>query len=105
MQEKKRKILLICLEVLLLSVISPLVYWGAFRLLFDPINCFMGDWFFTPLGVIGVLFLDIVWIVTVKTLPIKNLKIKVVLIALVLILSASVLTCQVILTSLGDMMW
>ena len=88
-----------------MTILTPIIYWAGFRLLFEPINYLMGEWFFTPLGLFAVLGFDVVWIIIIRLWPLRNIHVKIVLTLLVLTLSASVLTCLVVLRSLGDMLW
>ena len=104
MQEKKRLILLICLEVVSLAIMIPIIYCGTIKLLMVPI----GEAFY-PLErrcmavwmvFLAILLLDVLWIVLMRLCPRDKIHVKVVLTSLVLVLSAAVLSCFVVLTAL-----
>jgi len=102
MRENTRKFPLGYWEIVFLAILTPVIYLGATRLLFEPINFHMGYWFFSWLGFFIVLGFDVVWVVLMKLWPLKNIKVKIVLTLLVLTLSASVLTCWIVLNALSD---
>jgi len=105
MQEKRRKILLICLEVISLAIILPLFYWGTVRLLFVPLT----DWAYYPnrkvstlAAFIIVLIFDIVWLLLMKLRFRDKTHIKVIITLFVLAFSAAILTCFVIADALDN---
>lgn len=76
-------------------LLIPIVYAIGVIFLYEPINYFMDDWFFSWRGVLTVLGFDVIWIIIMVLCPLRSIKVKVVLTLLVLALSASVLTCCV----------
>lgn len=95
-EEKKRRMLLICLEVVSLAVIIPMFYWGSFRLLWEPI----ADTFYDPHGDLAfivaflvVVAFDGVWLRLMVLCPKKDIHGKIILTLLVLSLSAAILSC------------
>ncbi len=107
MQEKKRKILLICLEVVSLAIILPIFYWGTVKLLLGPIEDtfyphmpyqqrFVSTW----IASFAILAFDTIWIVLMKLCLRDKIHVKVVLTLLVLTFSASVLSCFIIVDAL-----
>ena len=83
-------------------LLVPVVYAIGVIFLYEPINYFMDDWFFTWRGVLTVLGFDVIWIIIMVLCPLGSIKVKVVLTLLVLALSASVLTCWALLESLSS---
>jgi len=102
MQEKKRKILLISLEVISLAIILPIFYWYTLKLVIDPIEIHVFEVIPTMLFFLIVIGFDILWIVLMRACPRINIHIKVVLTVLILTLSASFLTCLIVLQALSD---
>ena len=83
-------------------LLIPIVYAIGVIFLYEPINYFMDDWFFTWRGILTVLGFDVIWIIIMVLCPLGSIKVKVVLTLLVLALSASVLTCWALLESLSS---
>ncbi|MHC4154932.1 MAG: hypothetical protein ACYST6_08435 [Planctomycetota bacterium] len=104
MQEKKRLILLICLEIISLAIMIPIIYCGTIKLFFGPID----DAFYPyerrliPVWMvfIAILLLNVLWIILMRLCPRDTIHVKVVLTSLVLVLSAAVLSCFVVLGAL-----
>jgi hypothetical protein len=106
MDDKKRKILLICLEVVSLAIILPIFYWGTLKLVLAPIE----DTYYTSRAnpilpiwgvVVLILVIDAIWIVLMKLCPRDKIHVKVVLTLLVLTLSAAVLSGFVVIEALS----
>ena len=89
-------------KVVSIVVLIPIVYAIGVIFLYEPINYFMDDWFFTWQGVLTVLGFDVIWIIIMVLCPLRSIKVKVVLTLFVLALSASVLTCWALLESLSS---
>ena len=100
MQEKKRKLPLSSLEIVLLAILSLIIFWGTMRLLLRPMNDYAPYWFSTPLGPSCVLGIDIVWIIILRSWKLKNVKVKIIITSLVFTISASVLACWILLNAL-----
>ena len=109
MQEKKKEILLIALEVISLAVLLPILYCGTVKLLLGPIE----DTFYphdlyehrsvsTWMVFVFVLAFNAIWIILMKLCPRDKIKIhvKVVLTLLVLTFSAAILSCFIIVDAL-----
>lgn len=108
MQEKKQKILLICLEAISLAILLPVFYWGAVRFMLRPI----GKIFYPPdlyygyrvisawMVFVFILVFNAIWVTLMKLCPQDKTHIKVVLTLLVLTFSASVLSCFIVLDAL-----
>jgi len=99
MEEKIRKTLSICLEILCLSVLLPLFYWGSFKLLFVPLS----DLTYYPnqkisllTAFIIVLGFDAIWLILMKLCYKGKTHIKLIITFFVLAFSAVILTCFVI---------
>lgn len=97
MEERNREILLVCLEVICLTVFLPIFYWGSLKLLYIP----LGEIFYHPskepvisrwIFALTILLLDIIWIILMKLCPKNKRHAKVILTLLVLTFSASVLS-------------
>lgn len=98
MQEKRQKILLICLEVISLAILLPIFYWGTFKLLFVPlvdVVYYPDRKISTLIAFLVVLGFDVVWVILMKLCPRDKIHVKVVLTLLVLTFSAVILTCFV----------
>jgi len=108
MQEKKRNILLICLEVISMAIFLPVFYWGAVRFMLKPI----GKTFYTPdlyhehrivsawMVFVFILVSNAIWFILLALCPREKIHTKVVLTLLVLTFLASVLSCFVVLDAL-----
>jgi len=103
MQEKKREILLLLLEVVSLLILIPIIYWSTVKLLFVPLV----DTFYYPQPKIStlvvfavVLGFDVVWLLLMKLCPRDKFHVKVVLTLLVLTFSTAILSCFVIANAL-----
>ncbi len=108
MQENKRKILLICLEVISLAVILPIFYWGTLKLALAPIEktFYSHDLYDQPIfpiwgAVVLILAIDAIWILLMKLCPKDKIHTKVVVTLLVLTLSAAVLSGFVVVEALS----
>ncbi len=96
MEEKKRKILLICLEVICLAILLPVFYWATLKLLLFPI----ADAFYSSISPTIPLWLfvmltfvfDAGWIMLMTLCPKSERHAKVILTLLVLTFSASLLS-------------
>jgi hypothetical protein len=106
MREKKRKNLLICLEVSSLAVLLPIFYWGTVKLVLAPIE----DAYYTSRAdpilpiwgvVVLILAVDAIWIVLMTLCPKDKIHIKVVLTLLFLTVSAAVLSGFVVIEALS----
>jgi len=106
MQEKKRKVLLISLEIISLAIILPIFYCGTLKLVLAPIE----DTYYTSRAdpilpvwgvVVLILAIDAIWIVLMKLCPKDKIHIKVVLTFLVLTVSAAVLSGFVVIEALS----
>jgi hypothetical protein len=103
MDDKNRKILSICLEVVGLAIVLPLFYWGSIKLLFVPLI----DWAYYPnrkisplMAFIIVLSFDCFWLVIMKLSLRKKIHLKIILTLVIFTLSAATLTCFVIANAL-----
>jgi len=104
MEEKKQKILLVCLEVICIVTLMPIFYWSALKLLYIPI----ADIFYTSkkpiiplwLFVMLILVCDAGWIKLMMLCPKSERHIKLILTLLVLTFSASLLSCIVVCNAL-----
>jgi hypothetical protein len=108
MQEKTRKILLICLEVVSMAIFLPVFYWGAVRFMLKPI----GKTFYPPdlyhehrvvstwMVFVFILVFNAIWFILLELCPREKIHTKVVLTLLVLTFLASVLSCFVVLDAL-----
>lgn len=106
MEEKKRKILFVCLEVVCLSLLLPTFYWGTLKLVLAPIEyayySSRAEPFIPIWGVVVlVLAIDAIWIVLMKLCPKDKIHIKVVLTLLVLTVSAAILSGFVVIEALS----
>lgn len=94
MQEKKRKILLICLEVISLAILLPKLFWGTVKSLLGPIeNSDLNDILPTWMVFVFILVFNVIWFMLMKLCPRDKIHVKVVLTLLVLTFSAAVLFC------------
>jgi len=94
MQEKKRTMLLICLEVISLAILLPKFFCGTVKLLLGSIedsnlNNIAPTW----MVFVVVFVFDAIWIILMKLCPRDKIHVKVVLTLLVLTFSAAVLFC------------
>ena len=89
MEAKKRKILLVCLEVVCLV----LVYFISFMLLFDCGHFpFVPKWFWGQVGLFVIIGVSVAWILIMIILIRKNNKIRIALTLLGLSVLAAILT-------------
>jgi uncharacterized RDD family membrane protein YckC len=96
MEEKRRKILFICLEVVCLAILLPLFYWVSVKLLFVPLaKCSDYTNPITALLVafIAVVSFDFVWFLLMMLCYRNKTHIKIILTLFVLAFSAAILTC------------
>lgn len=105
MGAKKRKILLIFMEVISLAMSLPLLYWGTLNLILDPIE---KAYYTSRVPVIPVwgavaliIVVNIIWIMLMKLCPKENINIKIVLTLLVLTISAAILSGFVVIEALS----
>ena len=105
MEEKNRKILFIWTEVICLTILIPIFYWATTKLILIPI----GETFyhlskerpFSPwFVVLGVLIIDIGWVILMRLFPKNEHHAKVILTILLFTLSASIISCFWILSAL-----
>ena len=108
MQEKKRKILLICLEVISMAIFLPVFYWGSVRFMLKP----TGNMFYPPdlhrehhivytwMVFVFILVFNVIWFLLLALCPREKVHAKIVLTLLVLTFLASVLSCFVALDAL-----
>jgi len=107
MQEKKRKTLLICLEVVSLAIILPVFYCGTVKLLLGPVekafyphdlyeHRIITIWMI----LIFILVFNVIWFVLMKLCPQDKIHIKVVLTILVLTFLVALLSCFIIVDAL-----
>jgi len=101
MQEKTRKILLICLEVISLAVLLPKFFWGTVKSLLGPIedselNNTLPIW----IVCVFILFFNTIWITLMKLCPRDKIHVKVILTLLVLTFSVALLSCFIIVDAL-----
>lgn len=114
MQEKRQKILLICLEVISLAILLPIFYCGTVKLLLGPRDGIgpIEDIFYPHMPyqhrivstwmVLGlILVINATWIILMKKCLPNKIHVKVVLTLLVLTFSAAVISCFVILDALS----
>lgn len=114
MQEKNRKTLLICLEVVSLAILVPVLYCGTVKLLLGPRenigpieeifyphmpyqHRIVSTWMFFGF----ILVINVIWIILMKKCLRNKIHVKVVLTLLVLTISAAVISCFVILDALS----
>ncbi len=109
MQEKKQKILLICLEVISLAILLPILFFGIVSLLLGPIedNFYPHDLYdrriiHTWMVFVFILALNAIWFTLMKLCPKDKIHVKIVLTLLVLTFSAAVLSCFVIVDALTN---
>ena len=102
MHEKKRKILLICLEVISLLVLIPMFYLGLAKLLIKPIEYYVYGTVPFPLTFLVVLGFDVVWIVLMRLCPRGEIHVKVILTLLVLTFSAAIIIDLMVLSALDS---
>ena len=86
MQERK-KILSIILEIIALTILTAVVYWGAVMLIFA-----FGSGQFPMIFLISVIVFDVIYLSTIKFRPIKNIHIKIVVALLLFACSAALAT-------------
>lgn len=105
MEEKNRRTLFVCLEVVCLTILLPIFYWATLKLLYIP----LGEIFYHPskepiisrwIFAMAILICDAVWIILMTLCPKNERHAKVILTLLVLTISASVLSCFVVLNAL-----
>lgn len=98
MKEEKRRLLMICLEVVSLGGLLPLFYWGTLRLFLEPIcDVFYYTYKIRVLGAFLIVAgFDAVWLVLMWLCPKERIHAKVILTLLVLTFSAAVVSCFVI---------
>jgi hypothetical protein len=99
MEEKKCKILFVCLEIICLVILLPLFYWGSVKLLFVPLS----DLTYYPnqkisilTAFIIVLSFDAIWLILMKLCFKGKAHIKLIITLFVLAFSAVILTCFVL---------
>ncbi len=106
MEEKKRKILFVCLEVICLVLLLPTFYWGTLKLVLVPIE----NTYYTSRAnpilpiwgvVVLILAMDAIWIILMKLCPKDKIDTKVVLTLLVLTASAAILSGFVVVEALS----
>ena len=106
MEEKKRKILLVCLEVVCLALLLPTFYWGTLKLVLAPIE----NTYYTSRAnpilpiwgvVVLILAIDAIWIVLMRLCPKNKFDTKIVLTFLVLTVSAAILSGFVVIEALS----
>ena len=102
MLQKKRKFLLICLELIFLAVLTALIYVGSYVLLFGPMDLLISKGISTWVALFVILGFDLVWIIIMKLWPLKNIHVKIVLTLIVFAVSASILTCLIVVPVLRD---
>lgn len=91
MQEKKQKILLICLEVICLATLLPKFFKGTFLVLLEPIERSGLNDIPTWMAFVFILVFNAIWIMLMKLCPRDKIHVKIVLTLLVLTFSAAVL--------------
>jgi len=94
MQEHRKKVLSITLEVIALAILTVCVYWGVLKLLIDPISI-IGDWPFSGTFLIAILAFDAMWLATIKFWPFNNVHVKIILTLLIIAFSVAVATCYI----------
>lgn len=105
MEEKIRKILFVCLEIVCLVLLLPVFYWGTLKLALAPIE----NAYYTsrvpiiPIWgiVVLILALDVLWIILMRLCPKDKIGIKIVLTLLVLTVSAAILSSFVVIEALS----
>ena len=105
MDAKKRKILLIFMEVTSLAMSLPLLYWGTLNLILAPIE----NAYYTsrvpiiPIwGVVAlIIVVNIIWIMLMKLCPKEKIDVKIVLTLLVLTVSVAILSGFVVIEALS----
>ena len=104
MNERRKKIVSITLEVIALAILTGGTYWVFLMLMIRPLNTgvpITGDLPFSKIFLIALLIFDAIWLVTMKFWPLKNIHIKILLTLLLFAFSAAVVTLHTMPTSLG----
>jgi hypothetical protein len=96
MNEIKRKSPLSKIDIVILVILTPLVFWFSYMslvaLIMGRVGLLLPDWVFTIWGLVAILSFDIIWIFADFLLwPHKHIKIKAYFTAFILSLSASIL--------------
>jgi uncharacterized membrane protein len=94
-------------QVVFLTLLAILTYFGGIILLAKPINYYMPNWFFNPICFLSILIFDTIWIVWMKLWHPKSSTINIIrkiLSVFVLAFSASILTHWSILNILHGIM-
>ena len=109
MQEHRKKVLLITLEVITLSVLTVGIYLGTLRLCFRPPECLVPLLFYLIAGdpssktsLVIIFIFNAIWFVSIKFWPLKNVHIKLVLSSLLIAFSASFITMYILTNLLRD---
>jgi hypothetical protein len=102
MGEKRRKFPLTTLEMVLLAITLPVIFYYSGKLLWEPINSHAPNWFFSILGLLAILGFDCAWIALMKLWPLKKLRVKIYMTLFILTISAVLLTCSVMLNMLSN---
>ena len=99
-----RKRLIHTIEIALLSILTPVIYIGGYKILLKPIEIHVFEVIPTGLIFLVVLLVNIVWIIILVKWPfIKNTLIKILLTWLLLLSSAIFLSCLFVLHVLSSM--
>jgi len=99
--EAKKKFPLSVLEVVLLIIVTPIVFYFLIKLLSEPINKDAPNWFFSFWGVLLILGFDCLWLMIMKLCPLKMLRIKIYTSIIVFVISLAFLTCWAVLNMLS----
>ena len=106
MEDKKRRVLLICLEIICLATLLPVFYWGTLKLVLDPIEKAYYTSRPEPIipiwgAVVLILAVDAIWIGLMRLCPKDKIDAKVILTFLVLTISAAILSGFIVIEALS----
>jgi hypothetical protein len=95
-----KKVLSIILELVTLSILTVVAYFGAMRLL-----CVFGYGPFPGIFLISVIVFDVIYVSTIKFWPLKNIHIKIIVALLLVAFSAALATIYIACYMLRDFHW
>jgi hypothetical protein len=102
---KRKKVLLIILEVIALAVLTIASYLGSMWWLLGIIGYIFSSDFPPVIYLVTILIFDVLWLATIKFWPLKNIHIKIILTLLVIAFSAAFITSYTTAYMLRDFPW
>jgi hypothetical protein len=100
-EEKKKKFPLNAIEVVLLVVAFPVVFYFLLKILCEPMNKHAPYWFSKFWGILLILGFDFIWLLVMKLWPLKILRVKIYITLIVFVISSAILACWTILNLLS----